>query len=326
LLNSYTDNNTNIILMSQVRSIQFTLHQGDMDEAARVQKRIFLEKLFKDEFPTKYWCMGQEYGEKGDTPHYQGFAAFEKRASFKKLGHALGCHIEACKGSIQKNKEYCSKEKNEFWEYGTIPTEIKKFGAGEAIVAAREDRLGDIELQAPELYLRYRLQLERVHLECYQPSIEFKICYWLVGGPGTGKSRFAYAFIPGECFIKPPNKWVDGYNEMHKVLVINDLDHSNAAKLAYFLKIWADLYPVLAEVKGGSVYLKHSYVFVTSNYRIDTLYSDPELRAALHRRYKEIVVLDHRETPIGEIEIKTPITNNGLTHYKWINQTTLNDI
>jgi hypothetical protein len=39
------------------------------------------------------------------------------------------------------------------------------------------------------------------------------------------------------------------------------------------------------------------------------LYDDPDLRAALHRRYKEIVVVGYEETPIGQIEIKTP---NGL--------------
>ena len=106
-------------------------------------------------------------------------------------------------------------------------------------------------------------------------------------------------------------------NNNYKILVINDVDHSNAAKLGYYLKIWTDLYPVLAEVKGGSIYLNHTHVFVTSNYRISTLYQDEELRIALHRRFKEIVVYEHRETPIGEIEIKTP---SG-----WVNQHTIND-
>jgi len=304
--------------MSQVRSIQFTLHQGGIDEAARVLKREWLEQLFKTEFPTKYWCMGQEYGEKGDTPHYQGFAAFTKRVSFKKLGHTLGCHIEGAKGSIQKNRDYCIKEGHEFWEYGSFESTDKKFGHAEAIAAAREGRWEDIELEAPQLYLQYRLQLERVHLECCLPSITFRNCYWLVGAPGTWKSRFAYAFNPGKTFIKPPNKWVDGWNRDYKNIVINDVDPTNAPKLGYFLKIWADLYPILAEVKGGSVYLTHTHLFVTSNYRINTLYQDEELRFALHRRYKEIVVLEGRETPIGEIEIKTP---SG-----WLNQHTIDGL
>lgn len=310
----------------QVRSIQFTLHVGGIDLVAQDLK---LQRIFKEEFPTKYWCYGEENGKHGDTPHWQGYAAFTKRVSFKKLGHTLGCHIESAKGNASQNKAYCSKEGGPFHEWGNIPEVSKKFSHADAIQAAREDRMEDIEQEAPQLYLQYRSQLERVHLECYQPSVCFKVCYWLVGKPGTGKSRFAYAYHPGSTFIKPPNKWVDGWNPNYKVMVVNDVDHSNASKLSYFLKIWADLYPLLAEVKGGSLYLTHETVFVTSNYRINQLYpNDHELQIALHRRYKEIVVLDHRETPIGEIEIKTfdefrDDFNGG--QIKWINQHNIKD-
>jgi len=313
--------------MSQVRSISWTLHLFGVDEVAKELKREQLEKWFKEDFPTTYWCYGEEKGKEGITPHWQGFAAFTKRVSFKKLGHTLGFHIEQAKGNASQNKAYCSKEGGPFHEYGTMKTPDKKFAHAEAIQAAREDRMEDIELEAPQLYLQYRLQLERVHLECYQPSIQFKTCYWLVGKPGTGKSRFAYAFNPGQTFIKPPNKWFDGYNQNLKVMVINDVDHSNAAKLSYYLKIWSDLYPIFSENKGGTIHLTHTHVFVTSNYRINTLYEDEELREALHRRFKEIVVLEHRETPIGSIEIKTYVRKTqGLGEFIWLNQHTIDQI
>jgi len=70
------------------------------------------------------------------------------------------------------------------------------------------------------------------------------------------------------------------------------------------------------------VYLKHKNVIVTSNYRINTLYDDDDLRAAIHRRYKEVVVLEYRETPIGEIEIKTVDPDHPML-FKWYNNNTI---
>jgi len=75
----------------------------------------------------------------------------------------------------------------------------------------------------------------------------------------------------------------------------------------------------VGEFKGGSLSLLHRAVIVTSNYRINTLYTDPELQAALHRRYQEIVVLGFQETPEGMGTIKT-INHAGdsLHRIKWI--------
>ena len=269
--------------------------------------------------------MGEEKGNSGLTPHWQGFAQFKKRVSFKKLGASLKCHIESSKGTAQQNRTYCSKEGGIFHEFGVCKADKEKFGAKEAVELAKKGQLEDIWLEAPQLMLRYRLGLERVHLEHYRPSDIFKKCYWLVGTPGTGKSRFAAAFDPHESYIKAPNKWFDAYNK-HKNIVINDVDPSNAGKLGYNLKIWSDIYAILAECKGGAVYLEHTTLFVTSNYRINTLYPDPEMQGALHRRFKEIHVLECRETPIGEIEIKThTLSPNGFGIIKWINQHTIDD-
>lgn len=311
--------------MSQVRSISWTLHLFGIDEVAKDLKREWLERQFREVFPTTYWCYGEEKGSSGLTPHWQGFAAFTKRVSFKKLGSTLGFHIERAKGTAGQNKAYCSKEGGPFFEHGTMKSDKVKFGYAEAIVAAREGRLEDIELEAPQLFLRYRAALERVHLEHFRPLCRIRKCFWLVGKPRAGKSIFGHRFSLNG-YIKSPNKWWGTYTDEDTV-IINDVDRSNATKLGYYLKIWADPYPLLVEVKGSEIYIDPSYIFVTSNYRLHTLYDDEELRRALHQRYMEITVLDWRETPEGMIEIQVvdEFIQGNLIGTRWLNQHTILD-
>lgn len=168
-----------------------------------------------------------------------------------------------------------------------------------------------------------RSQIERLVLEGSHRQRSFnRRGIYLVGKPGCGKSYYANMFNVESSYNKGPNRWFCGYTN-EEVLIIDDLDHSNATVLSYLLKIWADRYSILSEVKGGSVYLQHSTVIVTSNYRIDTLYQDDDLRLALHRRFKEIVVLDWRETPLGNIEIKTLGPN---MNFIWLNNVNIFDL
>lgn len=278
-------------------------------------------------YEIKYCCYSRELGKQGTHPHLQGYTVFERRYSYKKVKKDWSpCYIEHSRGNTGTNLAYILKEAGQFTEFGTRPkmvneTETKKNDIGEAIALARKGQWAQLESQMPGVFLRYRSALERVHLEAIDPLTVTRKGLWLVGSPGTGKSLFASRFDTiKNVYHKPPNKWWDCYTDQ-KVVVIDDIDRSNAATLGYYLKIWADHYPLLSEIKGGAVYLKHEVIIVTSNYRIDTLYEDCDLRTALHRRFKEIVVHGYRETPIGEIEIKT---QEGLITTWYNNLTILN--
>jgi len=63
-------------------------------------------------------------------------------------------------------------------------------------------------------------------------------------------------------FIKPANKWWDGYNGESTVL-IDDFGPEHKV-LGYYLKRWSDRYPVTGETKGGTVPLLHTKVIITS--------------------------------------------------------------
>lgn len=95
---------------------------------------------------------------------------------------------------------------------------------------------------------------------------------WIQGPPGTGKSRKAREISQSkfqeEPFTLEQSKWFDGYNN-EKVIVIEDLDKYTAHELGHKIKLWADRYPVKAEIKGGTIPLQHRILIVTSNFTIE---------------------------------------------------------
>lgn len=106
---------------------------------------------------------------------------------------------------------------------------------------------------------------------------------WIYGPPGTGKSHFARMTYGKSLYIKPQNKWFDGYQGEDAIL-LDDLDLS---VLGHYLKIWADKWECTGEVKGGMVNLKHTKFIVTSNYLPSDLWKDDEpMRKAIERRFK----------------------------------------
>lgn len=90
------------------------------------------------------------------------------------------------------------------------------------------------------------------------------------------------------------SKWWDSYSDQ-EVVLIDDVDYNQVNWIGYFLKIWSDHYPFIAEVKGGSKLIRPKKVIVTSQYSIDNLFNDEELKKALKRRFKEIVKVEGEE-------------------------------
>ena len=112
-------------------------------------------------------------------------------------------------------------------------------------------------------------------------TLKTKNNLWIYGKPGSGKTFFATTnFKP--YYWKNLTKWWDGYNGESNVL-IDDLDNHNK-ELAHYLKIWADNYGFIGEVKMGTIPINFERLIVTSNYLPKDLY-DPITATAITRRF-----------------------------------------
>lgn len=146
----------------------------------------------------------------------------------------------------------------------------------------RDAEGGNFEAIRSDHYVRYystirRIRIERpVNLETLEGPFQNQ---WFYGPPGTGKSRKAREENP-KAFIKPINKWWDGYDN-EDVVIIDEWEPEN--RLGFLLKVWADRYPFVGECKGGSRRMRPRKIIVTSNYKIEECFNRVDTLAVARR-------------------------------------------
>lgn len=251
-----------------------------------------LENFSKNvtEIGFKYFAGQIEKGENG-TRHIQ--AAFGgKRCRIDQIKKAFPkLHIEIAKHP-RAAIEYCTKSDTRI--EGPIIIGEPVFASNvKEDVAAKNRKILEIGAEAAveqgliriEKYQQAKKSIDlykNTTLEC--KSLDVLENQWIYGPPGAGKSRSAR-----ECdslFIKPINKWWDGYADQKTILIDDfELDHKC---LGHYLKIWADHYPFRAETKGGFIYIRPTKIVVTSNYHPADIWTDPMMIQAILRRFNLI--------------------------------------
>lgn len=249
------------------------------------------EVITCDTIACKYIVYGKEVGESG-TPHLQGLVVWNNAKTFSAAKKAISSriHLEVMKGTHEQAREYCIKDGN-FIERGTLPASPKEKGrlGGDAA----QERWKQLRTEAREtgavsdemimfmhrgLVKQHRCDFLR---EQPLPDTTEKM-RWYYGPTGTGKSRAARTEFP-DAYLKMCNKWWDGYN-MQEVVIIEDFDKAHDV-LCHHVKIWADRYKFVAEIKGDSMVIRPRLIIVTSNWHPNEIWNAPQDLEPILRRF-----------------------------------------
>lgn len=283
--------------------------------------RETLDDLYK-KLEMMYICFEEEIAPSTGTPHIQGYFRCSKYVYKNTLtSFPLNWHIEVAQGNEEQNREYCSKD-GKLEERGQYLGDLGKSVTGKLRKAQLEKKeywdsfLQDIQqLPKEELEAKYPR-------ECYMNAAkieEWKLShiklintwdgdlkdknFWVWGPTGTGKSKWVHSQLTDtEYYCKSINKWWGGFVQgQHHIVNIEDFPR-DGQYLAYYIKIWADRYSFIGEIKGKEMQICPGMFFliITSNFSIEDCFADHEEDCkAIKRRFREIKVEDKNDIFLG---------------------------
>lgn len=274
--------------MSASRNYSFTYNNYPDDYKSRLIH-------FFDEYKLKYMICGEELGE-NKTPHIQGHVTLTQSRTIKQVQRKLkGLDIKMTllpiKSTPAKSIEYCKKD-GQFWDKGDAPKQGKRtdlINMMDHIKGNPTTKKRSLMEAFPMTMARYPHFAAEYKLLCMEDilqNLDWKDGsspnLWIYGPPGAGKSR-AVREAYKSVYSKQPNKWWDGFDGQQCVL-IEDIEPMHE-KMSWHLKIWADRYPFIAQIKGSSVHIRPDVVIVTSNYTPESIFADNTICEAISRRF-----------------------------------------
>ena len=120
------------------------LCKGKYNKKADARYKYFCFTLFGENEPKfnkekmEYMCYGRETCPETHRIHFQGFISFKIRQRFSGVKKMVpGAHTERCKGSVEENISYCSKD-GDFYEHGERPKGNRSNSKFSEVLAAAE--------------------------------------------------------------------------------------------------------------------------------------------------------------------------------------------
>lgn len=238
----------------------------------------------------KYICYGNEVCPTTGRPHQQGYIFFNNNKEMPSVSKTLGCFTKCMHGSIEKNDDYCSKQKmGGLIEFGEKPKDEQgKRSDLEAIMNdILENHLTELEIamKYPVAWLQYGNRFNRLR-QLTVPKRDYKCnVTWCWGPAETGKSR--YAFDHGYDNVKFTGTfWLLNEEGMcPEDVIFEDLVPGDDLPFSEWLKV-TDRYAVMLNIKNGLVKCRFKNIIVTSNYSPEQYFEyvpDQSKKACLRR-------------------------------------------
>lgn len=239
------------------------------------------------------WIRGQHERGAGGYEHWQILVAYASKNSLagcKKLFGPTG-HWELTRSESAGDyvwKQDTRVEGSQF-EFGQKP--FKRNSSKEWDQFWDDAVSGDILAIPADIRIRYYSTFRRIREDYQQPVAMERTCHVFYGRTGTGKSRKAWEDAGVDAYPKDPNtKFWCGYVDQEHVVID---EFRGRIDISHLLR-WLDRYPVNVELKGSSIPLRATTIWITSNLTVEEWYPevDPETMDALKRRLKTLKFSD----------------------------------
>jgi len=242
--------------------------------------------------PATSWVKGQLEEGAGGYLHWQVFVAFSEKKSLAGVKEVFGRSTHAELSRSESASDYVWKEDTRVpgtqFEFGHKPFRRNSKPDWDAIWDAAVG--SDLMAVPSHLRVSHYSALKRIGSDFAKPVGMERTCvvYW--GLTGVGKSRRAWEEATLDAYPKDPRtKFWCGYCGQRSVVID---EFRGGIDVGHLLR-WLDRYPVIVEIKGGSVCLKASNIFITSNLAPEQWYPELDLatKDALMRRLEIINLL-----------------------------------
>ena len=227
----------------------------------------------------------RELGSNTGYSHWQLCVRLERKGTLATMRGIFGQtgHYEPTRS--QAAIEYCWKEDTRVegtqFELGNRP--LRRNSKTDWEEVWNSAKTGDLEAIPANVRVCHFGALSRIGSRYAAAAPIERTVDVFVGPTGVGKSRRAWEEAGFSAYPKDPRtKWWDGY-QGHPNVVIDEF--RGTVDISHLLR-WFDRYPVLVEVKGGTVPLAARKIWITSNLHPRDWYPELDLATyqALERR------------------------------------------
>lgn len=212
-----------------------------------------------------------EFGA-GGLLHWQLYGVTSRKSRDSAVRKLIPGHIERSRSSAIV--KYVSKPDTRidgtFFEWGTKPVSGKRGGYDWSAIRDKAKK-GEIESIPGYAYVSFYNTLRSIQRDHITAVGYTKEVYVFWGAPGTGKSHLAWEQAGQDAYPKDPcTKFWDGYRGQSHVVID---EFRGTVSISHILR-WFDKYPCIVEVKGSSVALKATKIWITSNLNPRDWYKD----------------------------------------------------